>query len=156
MADASKGHSPKTAAETTLATARGGFTVVRQQQRAIGAAPPPHHTITWHIWLPQEETIPYEPTPRAEIPPATAIPVADLGPHGSHGGNGGLLGCGCSRVVEVEGRVRAWPRPSYGRPRLVRVPTTKSAAPAMTEHAQFARRKKGKMVPRLTKRAHAS
>jgi hypothetical protein len=108
-----------------------------------------------HECVPQAKTIPYEPTPRAETPPATAIPAADLGPHGSHGGNGGLLGCGCSREVEVEGRVRAWPRPSYGRSRLVRAPTTESAAPAMTEHARFARRRKRKMVKRLTKGAHA-
>jgi hypothetical protein len=31
--------------------------------------------------------------------------AADLGPLGSHGGGGGRLGCGCSRIDEVEGRV---------------------------------------------------
>jgi hypothetical protein len=109
-----------------------------------------------HECVPQAKTIPFEPTPRAETPPVTAIPAADLGPHGSHDGNGGLLGCRCSREVEVEGRVRAWPRPSYGRSRLVRAPATESVAPAMTEHARFARRRKRNMVQLLTNGAHAS
>jgi hypothetical protein len=45
----------------------------------------------------------------------SAVAAAELSPLGSHDGGVGRLGCGCSRIDEVEGRDPA--TPSYGRPR---------------------------------------